>query len=92
MLTTLLLPTSGSAQVAGHDIVSDPTAVRLKMGAALQEAALDAKQTGRELLDLQARLYGLRGRVIRQRIEDLTELVRHRGSHGPAQLAPTPAA
>ena len=63
MLTTLLLPTSGSAQVAGHDIVREPTAVRLKMGAALQEAALDAKQTGRELLNLQARLYGLRGRV-----------------------------
>ena len=75
MLTTLLLPTSGSAQVAGHDIVREPTAVRLKIGAALQEAALDAKQTGRELLDLQARLYGLRGGVIKQRIEDLASLI-----------------
>ena len=75
MLTTLLLPTSGSAQVAGHDIVGEPTEVRLKIGAALQEAALDDRQTGRELLDLQGRLYGLRGRVVRQRIEDLAELV-----------------
>ena len=75
MLTTLLLPTGGGAQVAGHDIVKEPTAVRLKIGAALQDAALDAKQTGRELLELQARLYGLRGRVIWQRIEELAELV-----------------
>ena len=75
MLTTLLLPSSGSAQVAGHDIVREPTEVRLKMGAALQEAALDDKQTGRELLDLQGRLYGLGGKITRQRIEELTELV-----------------
>ncbi|MXY95865.1 MAG: ATP-binding cassette domain-containing protein [Caldilineaceae bacterium SB0664_bin_27] len=33
MLTTLLLPTSGSARVAGHDVVTEPTAVRLKSGA-----------------------------------------------------------
>ena len=75
MLTTLLLPTSGSAQVAGHDIVRESIEVRLKIGAALQEAALDDKQTGRELLDLQGRLYGLRGRVVRQRIEELSGLV-----------------
>ncbi len=75
MLTTLLLPTSGSALVAGHDIASEPTAVRLRIGAALQEAALDNKQTGRELLDLQARLYGLKGEVTRQRINYLEGLV-----------------
>ncbi len=75
MLTTLLLPTGGSASVAGHDIVKEPTAVRLRIGAALQEAALDEKQTGRELLALQARLYGLRGSVIKRRIDDLTGLV-----------------
>ena len=75
MLTTLLLPTSGSAMVAGHDVVSEPTAVRLKIGAALQEAALDEKQTGRELLELQSRLYGLGGPVINQRIELLAGLL-----------------
>ena len=36
---------------------------------------MDDRQTGRELLDLQGRLYGLRGRVVRQRIDDLAELV-----------------
>ena len=75
MLTTLLLPTSGSAKVAGHDVVTEPTAVRLKIGAALQEAALDDKQTGRELLELQSRLYGLSGPVIKQRIEHLAGLL-----------------
>ncbi len=75
MLTTLLLPTSGSAVVAGYDVVKSPTDVRLRIGAALQEAALDDKQTGRELLELQGRLYGLRGRGVRSRVEELLELV-----------------
>ena len=47
MLCTLLGPTGGSATVAGHDIVDEPNAVRLRIGAALQEAALDPKQIGR---------------------------------------------
>ena len=75
MLTTLLLPTSGSASVAGYDVIKRPTDVRLRIGAALQDAALDDKQTGRELLELQARLYGLRGRDVRRRVEDLMVLV-----------------
>ena len=75
MLTTLLLPTSGSASVAGYDVVKSPTDVRLRIGAALQEAALDDKQTGRELLELQGRLYGLRGREVRSRVEELLDLV-----------------
>lgn len=75
MLTTLLLPTSGSARVAGHDVVTEPTAVRLKIGAALQEAALDDKQTGRELLELQSRLYGLSGSVTNKRIDYLARLL-----------------
>ena len=75
MLTTLLLPTAGSARVAGHDVVAEPNAVRLRIGAALQEAALDAKQTGRELLRLQARLYGLRGGDVKRRVEEMAAIV-----------------
>ena len=41
MLCTLLAPTGGSATVAGHDIVAEPGQVRLRIGVALQEAALD---------------------------------------------------
>ena len=50
MLCTLLAPTGGRASVAGYDVASDPGAVRLRIGAALQDVALDPKQTGAELL------------------------------------------
>ncbi|HXQ62937.1 MAG TPA: ATP-binding cassette domain-containing protein [Acidimicrobiales bacterium] len=60
MLCTLLRPTRGRGFVAGHDVARHPELVRLQIGVALQDAALDDRQTGRELLDLQARLYGLR--------------------------------
>ncbi len=59
MLTTLLTITSGTARVAGIDVAAEPDAARRKMGVALQEAGLDPRQTGRELLVLQARLFGL---------------------------------
>jgi ABC-2 type transport system ATP-binding protein len=75
MLCTLLLPTAGRAEVAGHDIATDPEGVRLRIGVALQDAALDDKQTGRELLRLQGRLYGLRSKEVEQRLADLTSLV-----------------
>jgi ABC-2 type transport system ATP-binding protein len=75
MLTTLLLPTSGYAFVAGKDVVRQAQDVRLRIGAALQEAALDNKQTGRELLRLQGRLYGLSGSEIDQRMKELSSLI-----------------
>ncbi len=75
MLTTLLLPTAGRATVAGKDVVADAREVRLRIGAALQSAALDGKQTGRELLRLQGRLYGLTGREIDQRMKELSTLI-----------------
>jgi len=75
MLCTLLLPSAGRAAVAGHDVATDPEGVRLRIGVALQDAALDDKQTGRELLRLQGRLYGLRPKEVEQRLDDLTSLV-----------------
>jgi ABC-2 type transport system ATP-binding protein len=75
MLCTLLAPTSGQAVVAGYDVVTDPGAVRLRIGVALQEASLDPKQTGEELLRLQARLYGMTKTVARARAEELGELI-----------------
>src|ERR671914_261128 len=59
MLTTLLPPTSGTARVAGFDIVKDGPKVRSAIGAALQEAALDGLLTGREHIRLQTALHGL---------------------------------
>jgi ABC-2 type transport system ATP-binding protein len=59
MLTTLLPPTSGTARVAGFDVVHQGPQVRQHIGAALQEAALDPLLTGREHLRLQASLQGI---------------------------------
>jgi ABC-2 type transport system ATP-binding protein len=75
MLCTLLSPTGGRAHVAGFDIAEDPGAVRLRIGAALQDVALDPNQTGAELLRLQGALYGLSSRTITRRVEQLAELI-----------------
>ncbi|HEX5268550.1 MAG TPA: ATP-binding cassette domain-containing protein [Acidimicrobiales bacterium] len=75
MLCTLLRPSAGRALVAGHDVVAEPTEVRLRIGVALQEAALDDSQTGRELLALQGRLYGLGRDAVRRRVDDVLDLV-----------------
>jgi len=75
MLTTLTGITGGSASVAGVDVASDPDGVRHKIGVALQEAGLDMRQTGRELVVLQARLFGLSRADAGKRAEELLELV-----------------
>jgi ABC-2 type transport system ATP-binding protein len=75
MLCTLLPPSSGSASVAGHDVVAEGDAVRRQIGVALQEIGLDAVQTGRELLELQCGLYGITGSAGRERAAELLELV-----------------
>jgi ABC-2 type transport system ATP-binding protein len=71
MLTTLLPPTSGTARVAGHDVVSAGSDVRAAIGAALQEAALDPFLTGREHMKLQTAMHGLRGAEARERSDRL---------------------
>src|SRR5580704_5906569 len=75
MLCTLLAPTRGTATVAGFDIALRPGDVRLKIGVALQDAALDPKQTGRELLRLQGLLYGLPKQAMAKRVDELGELI-----------------
>jgi ABC-2 type transport system ATP-binding protein len=75
MLTTLLPPTSGRASVGGFDVVRQGSQVRSIIGAALQEAALDAILTGREHLLLQATLQGLRADDRRRRANELLERV-----------------
>jgi ABC-2 type transport system ATP-binding protein len=75
MLTTLLPPTSGTARVAGYDIVKDGPKVRSAIGAALQEAALDGLLTGREHIRLQTALHGLPRSQRRARADELLERV-----------------
>jgi ABC-2 type transport system ATP-binding protein len=75
MLTTLLSITAGTARIAGVDVATQPDAVRQLIGVALQEAGLDARQTGRELLVLQGRLFDLSADAAASRAGELLELV-----------------
>ncbi len=75
MLTTLLRPTSGTARVAGYDVVKDADKVRRNIGVALQDAAIDPLMTGAELLALQAVLYGIPQSMMKKRSDELLERV-----------------
>jgi ABC-2 type transport system ATP-binding protein len=75
MLTTLLPPTSGTATVAGYDVVSDGAKVRDAIGAALQEAALDPQLTAWEHVRLQGALHGMSKAERVARGEELIERV-----------------
>jgi ABC-2 type transport system ATP-binding protein len=71
VLTTLLPPTAGTARVAGLDVATQGPAVRRRIGAALQEAALDAFLTAREHFELQGGLHGLGKAQRRVRADEL---------------------
>src|SRR3954454_20257948 len=75
MLTTLLTITDGTPSVAGLDVASDPDGVRRRIGVALQEAGLDPRQSGRELLILQGRLFGMAAGDAAARAGELLALV-----------------
>jgi ABC-2 type transport system ATP-binding protein len=75
MLTTLLSITSGRAEVVGVDVARNPDEARRRIGVALQEAGLDPRQTGRELLLLHGRLFGLSAAEAGERAEELLALV-----------------
>jgi len=75
MLTTLLPPTSGTARVAGYDIVRQGPHVRRAIGAALQEAALDPLLTGRDHMRLQCALHGIPREERTARADELLERV-----------------
>ncbi len=75
MLTTLLPPTSGTARVGGYDVVTQGPLVRSTIGAALQEAALDAMLTGRDHLRLQATLQAIPRAERKERANELLERV-----------------
>ena len=75
MLTTLLSITAGRAEVAGVDVARDPDEARRRIGVAFQEAGLDPRQTGRELLVLHGRLFGLGADQAKGRAQQLLALV-----------------
>ena len=75
MLTTLLNPTNGSAEIAGFNIKTQRDDVRSKIGVVFQEPALDTELTGKENLDFHARMYGLNREKRKTRIGEVLKLV-----------------
>src|SRR5947207_12095487 len=73
ILTTLLRPDAGRAEVAGVDVVKDADALRAHIGLAGQYAAVDENLTGYENLEMFGRLYHLAGAVARRRANELLE-------------------
>ena len=78
ILATLLLPDGGSATVLGHDIVSDPFAVRRRLNMASGNASFVWSLRPAEVLSFYGRLYGLSGAALRRRVEELIERCRAR--------------
>ena len=73
ILTTLLRPDAGRAEVIGLDVVKNADTLRARIGLAGQYAAVDENLTGYENLEMFGRLYHLSGTVARQRANDLLE-------------------
>ena len=71
ILSTLMVPTSGRAVIAGLDAVRQPGALRRRIGVVFQAQSVDPKLTARENLWHQGHLYGLRGRELKKRIEEI---------------------
>jgi ABC-2 type transport system ATP-binding protein len=71
VLTTLTRPDSGAARVAEIDVLAEPQRVRNSIGVVGQHSSVDVEATGRENLQLQGRLYGIRGRRLDERVDRL---------------------
>jgi ABC-2 type transport system ATP-binding protein len=82
MLSTLLNPTSGSATVCGYDILRERENVRRAIGVVFEEQAVDIYLTGRENLDLYARMYSLPKEIREKRVTEVLDLVGLRESAG----------
>lgn len=75
VLTTLIKPTSGSAMVAGHDVLKAPSSVRSSIGLVPQELTVDDDLTGRENMILQGDLYKVPRENLLERVDELLELI-----------------
>src|SRR5215813_13073467 len=76
ILNTLSRPDSGSALVAGFDVLREPERVRRAIGCVAQKSGLDLEATGRENLTLQGRIHGLRGQQLKDRVNELLKRFR----------------
>jgi len=75
ILSTLMVPVGGRAVILGHDVATDPTGLRHKIGVVFQAQSIDVKLTAAENLMHQGHLYGLRGSTLKRRIEEMLSRV-----------------
>lgn len=73
VLSTLIPPQSGSVAILGHDLATAAAAVRGQLGVVFQAASVDKKLTVRENLRHHGRLYGLSGREVRERTDEMLQ-------------------
>lgn len=76
MLATILRPTSGTAIVGGHDIMSDPESVRRNVGFLSTATALYGRLTAREMVEYFGRLNGMDGESLRQAVDELFHILK----------------
>jgi ABC-2 type transport system ATP-binding protein len=79
MLCTLLTPTSGTATIAGYDLLSQQDSVRKAIGYVSQVGGMEREASGRENLQLQARLYGISRSAAQARIADILRFLQLEG-------------
>jgi len=75
MLSTIISPTSGRASVDGYDIVKQPAEVRQNIGFLSTTTALYQRLTAKETIQYFGRLHGLSGRILRDRTNEVIELL-----------------
>src|SRR4051812_36247155 len=73
MLTTTVVPTGGTARLAGFDLAADPLAARRRSAVVFQEPVVDRALTGRRNLEIHARLWGLTPAMARARSVDVAD-------------------
>jgi ABC-2 type transport system ATP-binding protein len=84
MLTTTIVPTAGTARLAGHDVVRSPLLARSASSVVFQEAVVDGGLSGRANLELHTQLWAVPANQARRRIEELV------GALGLAELIDRP--
>ncbi len=75
ILSTLMVPSGGHARIAGFDVATQPREVRARIGVVFQARSVDLKLTVQENLMHQGHLYGLRGKALGRRIDEVLDRV-----------------
>ncbi|NLE77420.1 MAG: ABC transporter ATP-binding protein, partial [Chloroflexi bacterium] len=75
ILSCLLPPTRGEVRVMGRSVVHQPMAVKEAIGVVPQEVALYPDLSARENLTFWGKMYGLRGAALRQRVDEVLEII-----------------